>query len=103
MRTVSLVCAILLFISILPIYTWFPWLPSWYVQLWEAFVCAGTLWLAYKDFKYKSLAVWNLGLLMMAVFYNPIFPIRLENTYISAAIALLCILFLSVFAFKRNI
>ena len=102
MRTVSLICAILLLISILPIYQWFPWLPEWYLQLWKAFVCAGSLWLAYKDFKYKSLAVWNLGLIMIAVFYNPIFPITIEMTFISAAIALLCILFLIVFAFKRN-
>lgn len=102
MRTVSLLCAILLFISILPVYSWFPWLPAWYLQLWTSFVCAGTLWLAYKDYKYKNLAVWNLGLVMMAIFYNPIFPIQLESSYISGAIALLCILFLCVFAFKRN-
>lgn len=102
MRTVSLICAILLFISVLPIYTWFSWLPDWYISFWKAFVCAGALWLAYKDFKYKSLAVWNLGLVMIAFFYNPIFPIVLESTFISAAISLLCVLFLAVFAFKRN-
>lgn len=101
MRTVSLICAILLFISILPLSQWFPWLPDWYVQFWKAFVCAGSLWLAYKDFKYKSLAVWNLGLIMIAIYYNPIFPINIQMPFISAPIALLCILFLVVFAFKR--
>lgn len=102
MRTVSLICAILLLISILPLHQWIPELPSWYFALWKAFVCAGALWLAYKDYKYKNLAVWNLGLLMIAVYYNPIFPIIIEMTYIATAISLLCVLFFTVFAFKRN-
>lgn len=103
MRTVSWICAILLLISIFPLYSWFPWLPQWFTRLWMAFVCAGALWLAWKDYRYKSLAVWNLALLMIAVYYNPIFPIHLESTYEQAAISILCSLFLFAFGYKRNV
>lgn len=102
MRTVSWICAILLLISILPLNSWIPNLPHWYTPLWQSFVCAGGLWLAWKDFKNKSLAAWNLGLIMMAIYYNPIFPIEFESSYVSTPISLLCILFLLVFAYKRN-
>ena len=103
MRIVSWICAILLLISIFPVYSWFPWLNDWYLQLWKSFVFAGAIWLAWKDFKYKSLAVWNFALVMIAIYYNPVFPISFQNTYIEGAISVLCIMFFIVFAYKRNI
>ncbi|MEG1617530.1 MAG: hypothetical protein RR202_02120 [Bacteroidales bacterium] len=103
MRTVSWICAFLLLIGILPLGSWFSWLPDWYVQLWKAFVCAGAIWLAWKDFRYKSLATWNLALVMIAVYYNPIFPIHMQNSYVEAAISILCMLFLIAFGYKRNV
>lgn len=102
MKTVSWICALLLLLSILPATNWFPVLENWYPMLLRSFISAGCLWLAWKDYRYKSLATWNLALVMMAVFYNPLYPFLFETTFINGAIALLCVLFLVVFANKRE-
>ena len=102
MKTVSWICIIFLIVGILPMHTWLNEVPVWYTSMWKAVVCAGGLWLAWKDYRNKSLAVWNLALIMMAIYYNPIFPIDITNSYIATPISLLTILFLIVFAYKRN-
>ncbi|MDO5570551.1 MAG: hypothetical protein Q4F97_03685 [Bacteroidales bacterium] len=102
MKTVSLICVAVLVISLFPIMSWLPSSEHWFTQVWKSIVCGGFLWLAWKDFRNKSLAVWNLALLMGAIYYNPIFSIEKEYSPTSTYITLFAILFLIVFAFKRN-
>ena len=65
----------------------------------KSFVCALSVWLAYRDYKYKNLAVWNLVLVAMAVYYNPFYQFGMETAFIGVSITLIYILFLFYFVF----
>lgn len=103
MKIVSLVCAFSLILIILPLADWFVWLPEWYGNFINSVICAGALWMAWKHYRQKSFAIWNLSLLMIAVYYNPIFKIEFESRYINILISLMCFVFFIFFAFRKEI
>ena len=102
-KIVSLVCALFLIFVILPLEKWMPWLPIWYGNMVNSVICAGALWLAWKHYRQKSFAIFNLSLLMIAIYYNPIFIIEFDSRYINVLIALMCFIFFIFYAFRKEV
>ena len=102
MKILSLIGVGALVLILLPLYNWFTWLPLWAERVFNSLVCAGTLWMAWRHYRQKSVGIWNLALVMIAIYFNPIFIIKFESTYINAFIDLICILFLAFFAFRKE-
>ncbi len=76
--------------------------PYWLDRLTSSLVCAGALWIAWREFRVRQFTAWVIALVMIAIYFNPFYWMQVANQRLNLIISLLSALIFAAFGYHRS-
>ena len=76
--------------------------PYWLDRLTSSLICAGALWIAWREFRMRQLTAWVIALVMIAGYFNPFYRIQVADKQMNLIIVLLSALIFAAFGYHRS-